>query len=199
MAVVLVSTCNPGSTGHPELCARPCVYIAKGGACNESCQFCHMAHEQAHLKLDQRARRLLRSLDAGQKLQLLLEVVQQRAQQQSISPSLTVQVVHVLEQAIAEQTTRGELSSQRGDLRQLRRALQKMTLSSAVRYFVTWLPAAVVEALGDLRAGEPGMQSPSLSPLAGSHSPSRGQVSTLKDALLLFPAPQVAVKSTWFL
>ncbi|CAE7940356.1 unnamed protein product, partial [Symbiodinium sp. KB8] len=146
----------------------------------ESCQFCHMAHEQAHLKLDQspwpmRARRLLRSLDAGQKLQLLLEVV------------------HVLEQAIAEQTTRGELSSQRGDLRQLRRALQKMTLSSAVRYFVTWLPAAVVEALGDLRAGEPGMQSPSLSPLAGSHSPSRGQVSTLKDALLLFPAPQVAV------
>ena len=71
---------------------------------------------------------------------------------------------------------------------------------SATRYFATWLPAPVVEALGDLRAVEAGVQSPSSSPfaVAGSYSPMLGAVSTLKDALLLFPAPQVAVE-TWFL
>eukprot|EP00439_Symbiodinium_sp_Y106_P087311 s29_g44.t4 len=140
-----------------DLGTEPQELQAKGGACGESCQFCHMAHDQAHLKLDQ-----------------------------SPWPILFV---------------RDELSLQCGrDLRQLRRALQKMRLSSAVRYFATWLPAPVVEALGDLRAVEAGVQSPSSSPfaVAGSYSPMLGAVSTLKDALLLFPAPQVAVE-TWFL
>ena len=68
--------CNPGSYGHPSLCARPCIYIAKNGSCHvDGCDYCHMAHDLPVAKLNQRQRYVLQRLSVKVKMDLVLEAV----------------------------------------------------------------------------------------------------------------------------
>lgn len=74
------TTDNIGSVGHPELCARPCIYFAAGFCANGvSCGYCHHNHEARSAHLDKRHRALLRTLPEEDRLALLLPVLRRRA------------------------------------------------------------------------------------------------------------------------
>lgn len=71
---------NVGSAGHPELCARRCIFHAAGHCTNgSSCGYCHYPHEARPIHLDKRHRELLRMMSAEKRLALLLPVLQRRA------------------------------------------------------------------------------------------------------------------------
>ncbi|CAJ1338253.1 unnamed protein product [Effrenium voratum] len=60
-----------GSHGHPEFCARPCIYEARGACANgATCRFCHVPH-QSMAKLDKRQRSTLQELENADILQLV--------------------------------------------------------------------------------------------------------------------------------
>ena len=54
---------NQGSRGHPELCKRPCVHMAKKGPCpgGSGCGYCHLPHRPARRPLEEE-RALMRRL-----------------------------------------------------------------------------------------------------------------------------------------
>ncbi|CAL1166064.1 unnamed protein product [Cladocopium goreaui] len=58
---------NDGSRGHPQLCARPCIRIAKEGGCNlgDACGYCHLGHlsHGSRVAFDKRQRTLLHEMD----------------------------------------------------------------------------------------------------------------------------------------
>ncbi|CAJ1370373.1 unnamed protein product [Effrenium voratum] len=65
---------SEGSAGHPELCFKPCLYLAYGsGACprRSSCSFCHLPHPK-RAKLRRADRELLRQLGEADLLALVL-------------------------------------------------------------------------------------------------------------------------------
>ena len=58
---------NDGSRGHPQLCARPCIRIAKEGGCNlgDACGYCHLGHlsHGSRVAFDKRQRTLLHEME----------------------------------------------------------------------------------------------------------------------------------------
>lgn len=75
------TTCNYGSLGHPDLCARPCNFYSRGMCANaNSCGYCHMQHSQP-LKIHKRQLQLLASLGTDERLVLCLPIMRQRAEE----------------------------------------------------------------------------------------------------------------------
>lgn len=71
--------CNPGTRGHPQLCARPCVSFFKGFcAAGRSCGHCHMTHPHRMSHLDRRNRDLLKVLSFYERVQLFQPLVEGR-------------------------------------------------------------------------------------------------------------------------
>ena len=69
---------NTGSRGHPELCSRPCVLMAKGVCRNgTACGFCHERHETS-AKLDKRQRLVVKNMSALDREELLLPHIYRR-------------------------------------------------------------------------------------------------------------------------
>eukprot|EP00928_Gymnodinium_smaydae_P008106 TRINITY_DN12933_c0_g1_i2.p1 TRINITY_DN12933_c0_g1~~TRINITY_DN12933_c0_g1_i2.p1 ORF type:complete len:348 (+),score=53.34 TRINITY_DN12933_c0_g1_i2:104-1045(+) len=68
--------CQSGSFGHPELCARPCVFAA-AGQCGRgfSCEFCHMLHEKRTVHLDKKGRDALKRITHEGRVAAILPVV----------------------------------------------------------------------------------------------------------------------------
>jgi len=73
--------CNPGSVGHPNICMRPCLYIASG-TCNNgaACRFCHIPHNNRPARLDKRNRALIQKMTFSECAAHLLPVMQEKAQ-----------------------------------------------------------------------------------------------------------------------
>lgn len=70
---------SPGSLGHPELCARPCLFYASGACAGDaSCDFCHLEHSDPPAKMDKRQRERLLALPRERALQLALETLRQK-------------------------------------------------------------------------------------------------------------------------
>ena len=63
---------SKGSAGHPELCNKPCLFVAYG-ACpsGASCNFCHLPHPN-QAKLGRADREVLRQLGEAEILALVL-------------------------------------------------------------------------------------------------------------------------------
>ncbi|CAJ1455567.1 unnamed protein product [Effrenium voratum] len=63
---------SKGSAGHPELCNKPCLFVAYG-ACpsGASCNFCHLPHPN-QAKLGRADREVLRQLGEAEILALIL-------------------------------------------------------------------------------------------------------------------------------
>ncbi|CAE7443992.1 unnamed protein product [Symbiodinium sp. CCMP2592] len=76
---------NRGSVGHPTLCSRPCIYVAKQGQCQKgvACGFCHHDHHSGpnDPKPDKQQRRLMSTMPRAELLGLLAELLQDRAEQ----------------------------------------------------------------------------------------------------------------------
>lgn len=70
---------NDGSFGHPEVCARPCLFYASGKCDSGSaCQFCHLPHVRiGSLKRDLREH--LRQMPTFAAKALILPVIEQKA------------------------------------------------------------------------------------------------------------------------
>lgn len=70
---------NEGSIGHPELCAKPCMFFASG-VCSrsDSCGFCHFPHTGRPGHLDKRNRARLENLDPQSRAELLLPLIQSK-------------------------------------------------------------------------------------------------------------------------
>lgn len=70
---------NPGSSGHPELCSRVCLYFASGNCTNGlNCGFCHAHHSGRSTHLDKRHRELLRAMDFKERLHLILPILREK-------------------------------------------------------------------------------------------------------------------------
>mmetsp|Transcript_2056 Transcript_2056/g.5974 ORF Transcript_2056/g.5974 Transcript_2056/m.5974 type:complete len:341 (-) Transcript_2056:594-1616(-) len=79
---------NRGSTGHPHLCSRPCLYFASGQCANgRSCNFCHAPHSKRLAHLDKKHREALRALPAAKAKALVFPVLQEKAVAFDSSPS----------------------------------------------------------------------------------------------------------------
>eukprot|EP00928_Gymnodinium_smaydae_P090908 TRINITY_DN7461_c0_g1_i1.p1 TRINITY_DN7461_c0_g1~~TRINITY_DN7461_c0_g1_i1.p1 ORF type:complete len:560 (+),score=52.46 TRINITY_DN7461_c0_g1_i1:88-1767(+) len=65
-----------GSVGHPEVCARPCVFAATG-RCERGfrCTFCHMDHETIPHHLDKRRRAALTRMTHEQRVATIMPIV----------------------------------------------------------------------------------------------------------------------------
>lgn len=70
---------HDGSLGHPELCARPCLFFASGNCVNGSeCEFCHLPHARVtNLKRDLREH--LRQMHPLCAKAMVLPIIEQRA------------------------------------------------------------------------------------------------------------------------
>ncbi|CAJ1338438.1 unnamed protein product [Effrenium voratum] len=69
-----------GSLGHPELCRRPCIYVATGECLNgDACSYCHMPHMEKVPKLDKRQRGIVQSLSRSELLALVLKFCRPKA------------------------------------------------------------------------------------------------------------------------
>lgn len=63
-ATLPVTTVGNGSRGHPFLCRRPCVRLAKGNChMGDACGYCHHQTHRPFASLDKRQRVHLRSMD----------------------------------------------------------------------------------------------------------------------------------------
>lgn len=80
---------NKGSRGHPDFCARPCLYFHAGTCVNgTSCEFCHCDHEKHLVHLDKRNRSSLSKLPFAERVELILPIIAERAQLLSLTKSL---------------------------------------------------------------------------------------------------------------
>merc|ERR1712048_1496271 len=76
---------NPGSKGHPEMCARPCLYFSSKGCTNgENCDFCHMYHPKRPHHLDKRGRELLATMSYEDCVQIILPILENKVQRMGI-------------------------------------------------------------------------------------------------------------------
>ena len=164
---------NPGSSGHPDLCARPCVYIAKRGACNvDSCNFCHLGHDpdRPPAKLDQRSRQILSKLARGDVCALLLGIFRAKIEQMEQLRDTAAHILKLLEEEIAKYPPEGRLAGKRSQ--ELRKFLGRMSLTYSMTYFSPNLPENLIVAFERMRQSYPSPQGADLS---------------LREALVLFP------------
>ena len=93
---------NPGSVGHRELCAKPCLFF-RTGACTgrDSCPFCHGEHAERRPHLDKRNRELFKGLPTNVRTQLLLQAMKCRAD--TIGREFADKLMEVVETAIEVQ------------------------------------------------------------------------------------------------
>ncbi|CAE7376367.1 rplP [Symbiodinium sp. CCMP2456] len=81
---------SEGSIGHPELCRRPCFYFAKGCCTNgKDCGYCHAQHTEKAPKLDKRQRLVLQSLPENMLLEMLMNRVQEKAEEKRMTAAMT--------------------------------------------------------------------------------------------------------------
>ncbi|CAJ1434646.1 unnamed protein product, partial [Effrenium voratum] len=147
-----------GSRGHPEFCARPCVYASKGACLNGSnCTFCHLPHSTP--KLDKRQRCMLQQMSNAELLATLhaaLKAKVKRAGKKGTDLPLQ-DIITLLEHGmLLEEDGRG-LDISKRDLQSLQGILSKMSVASMlglanISRFRPDLRDAIQAALTELKA-----------------------------------------------
>jgi len=91
---------NPGSAGHPESCARKCIYFATGSCSNGvDCGYCHMPHRKRPCRLDRNNRNLLQGMSFTQRAVLILPLIKEKME----TLGLSVEAVTVFEGLLASE------------------------------------------------------------------------------------------------
>eukprot|EP00746_Dinoflagellata_sp_MGD_P159393 gnl/MRDRNA2_/MRDRNA2_86686_c0_seq1.p1 gnl/MRDRNA2_/MRDRNA2_86686_c0~~gnl/MRDRNA2_/MRDRNA2_86686_c0_seq1.p1 ORF type:complete len:934 (+),score=149.52 gnl/MRDRNA2_/MRDRNA2_86686_c0_seq1:86-2887(+) len=76
----IYSKLNVGSSGHPDVCRKPCKYFWIGGCRNgEQCSFCHLPHTMHAPRLDKRHRYALEKLEPARLYEIFGNVVSLKA------------------------------------------------------------------------------------------------------------------------
>jgi len=72
---------NCGSRGHPEVCAKPCIFFTVGKCENgDKCGYCHLRHQRRQPVPDRRQRAILRSLNREELFFTFLPLLRWQAQ-----------------------------------------------------------------------------------------------------------------------
>jgi len=123
-AAMLPGALNKGSRGHPFLCKRPCVRMAKG-ICNmgNACEYCHHDAHGPTASPNKGQLRQLKSMDTGDLLATLLPHIRKAVADAGIS----VELVEIVERKAAAQP--------RGD-HGLHRILGQMSLSNLLSFII---------------------------------------------------------------
>lgn len=120
---------NRGSRGHPELCARICLYYASGGCANkDDCDFCHLEHLRRPVRLDKRHRERFERLSTQERIFVVLPVIRQRA---AVAKLPAEEVEGLLRKLEAQCTADPKVLAERTRVsRSLIRALEAMSVRS---------------------------------------------------------------------
>jgi len=99
-AAMLPGALSKGSRGHPFLCKRPCVRMAKG-ICNmgNACEYCHHDAHGPAASPNKNQRRQLQRMDTGDLLATLLPHIRKAVADAGIS----VELVEIVEREAAAQ------------------------------------------------------------------------------------------------
>ncbi|CAE7703644.1 PGC [Symbiodinium pilosum] len=157
-----------GSAGHPEVCRRPCVFLA-AGRCSQgdTCGYCHREHNEARARPDKKQRALLGGLSEPELFDILLPHLQVRAG----LPQLRGKAWDLL-RLLEDTSPRSFSSSQASDyaaspsssspvvdgkLRSLNKTLERMSFSGLVALLCESLAKGnlreqLLQALEDVRA-----------------------------------------------
>ncbi|CAE7597216.1 unnamed protein product [Symbiodinium sp. CCMP2456] len=110
-----------GSVGHPSLCNRPCIFIARQGHCQKglACGSCHHQHNDP--KLDKKQRHLMSTMPRAELLGLLADLLRERAEQDGIRDVSFVVAVLSVQAGLLP----GRLQTKSRKLQNLRQVLQR--------------------------------------------------------------------------
>mmetsp|Transcript_54227 Transcript_54227/g.168184 ORF Transcript_54227/g.168184 Transcript_54227/m.168184 type:complete len:557 (-) Transcript_54227:266-1936(-) len=139
----LIGDTNEGSIGHPELCARPCLYFAKGACSNgTSCKFCHLDHPRRPVHPDKKNRQLLKDMPFPLCISVLAPVVREKTEDLGLGREVT-QIVDSFACSLAgEQLPESSEDDVLGSRRkkQLQEFLRSMTLRSVMALLMRAAP-----------------------------------------------------------
>ncbi|CAE7722952.1 unnamed protein product [Symbiodinium necroappetens] len=115
-----------GSVGHPTLCNRPCIFIARQRHCQKglACGSCHHKHNDP--KLDKKQRHLMSTMPREELLGLLADLLRERAEQGGIRDVSFVVAVLSVQAGLLP----GGLQTKSRKLHNLRQVLQRKNFSS---------------------------------------------------------------------
>lgn len=141
-----------GSVGHPEMCARPCMFFESGSCANgAACDFCHMEHATRPAKLDRWQRDALRAMSPERAKALILPVLWQRALEFDSSAATQQALSHLaaacsFEPSTGEPLPRGETRQERALTKQLGNISLRVLMFTALRSVLCSEPDAQAEA-----------------------------------------------------
>ncbi|CAE7380349.1 unnamed protein product [Symbiodinium natans] len=139
---------NKGSFGHPQLCGRPCIQLAKGGKCPSgmSCTYCHFLPHAAVAKPGFLAHQALLAATDQELLATFLPFIRKKATKEGLLPLVT-DLINLLEAEVKE--PRPE-SIPLGSFRPMR-----MTFMHLVERSMRRLPLYIKEEVQRLKATMP--------------------------------------------
>jgi len=119
---------NLGSVGHPELCARPCLYFPKGECSNgQHCNFCHLPHPRRAPHLDRRNRELIKKMSIEECAAVVIPVIHDQMRALGVEPiALLALGSFAADLGCANISTQNRLPSRRR--RQLHDSLSAMSI-----------------------------------------------------------------------
>ena len=118
-----------GSLGHPQLCRRPCVHIAKFGTCpaGDECEYCHKMHTKPKSKLRRSQRRLMRAMTEEDVRTLLRPHILQRLLELELMDHAST-LMNLLEQEVHSDAQHAFANFRRSDMRKLKYVLARLPL-----------------------------------------------------------------------
>jgi len=119
---------NPGSLGHPILCARPCLHVFYVCANGSACEFCHIPHAAPPKQLDKQRRESLRSMPPAESQALMLSAIWPKV-------SRTVGTAAALDRLAAACAWRGMEPAEPREHRRLLTGLRRMTVRHLLAVF----------------------------------------------------------------
>ncbi|CAJ1327903.1 unnamed protein product [Effrenium voratum] len=119
---------NAGSVGHPEVCRRPCVHLARG-ACRlgSACGYCHLPHFRKE-NLDKMNRQVVQAMCEAQLLAAILPHLRRLTDGTEFHQ--TKSLVEVVERELA--LRRPCRASSVEDLKRLEKTLLRMSVSGLI-------------------------------------------------------------------
>eukprot|EP00439_Symbiodinium_sp_Y106_P028896 s2022_g3.t1 len=156
-----------GSIGHPEVCRRPCVFLA-AGRCGQggNCGYCHCEHNEPRARPDKKQRAALQGLQQDDLFAVVLPHLQVRAELPQLRGKAT-QLLRIVEDisittspcaspsASSSCTSSSTLSDSK--LKSLNKTLERMTFAGLVALLCESIAKGntrdeLLQALDDMRA-----------------------------------------------
>jgi hypothetical protein len=130
---------NPGSAGHPEMCAKICLYFLRGNCENGSrCGYCHCPHTSSRkANLDRMSRDFIRDVHHSEAYRLMLPEVLKKLQRQGFD----LRGLPILDMPNLRQDARNRVRRRR-----LAASLAKVSLRDLLTHMARRMPTETPES-----------------------------------------------------